>query len=66
MIKQFGLLPLSTVWEMFDSPNMLTPIIPVPVELLIFTSDMATLIVFRKKKVILNFFIGKFLIGKSE
>ena len=22
-IKQFGLLPLNTVWEMFDSPSML-------------------------------------------
>ena len=51
IIKQFGLLLLNTVCEIVETPNMLIPSNPAPVELLIFTSEMSTLVVLRKKKV---------------
>ena len=50
IIKQFGLLPLNVVWEIFDSPSMLIPSNPAPVELLTATLDMVTLTVCRKYK----------------
>ena len=52
--KQFGLLPLIIVWEIVDSPSMLIPSNPAPVELLMATLDMVTLTVCRKYKVLLG------------
>ena len=48
IIKQFGLLPFNTAWEMFDSPSMLIPSNPAPLELFMATSEMVTLIVCTK------------------
>ena len=62
-IKQFGLLLLNTVWEMFDSPSMLTPSSPAPVELLMVTSEMVTLTVCRKYKVALDTYISGMLVS---
>ena len=52
--KQFGLLPLIVVWEIVDSPSMLIPSNPAPVELFMATLDMVTLTVCRKYKVLLG------------
>jgi len=46
--KQFGLLPLNVVWEMFECPNMLIPSNPAPEDSLTTTSEMITLYVCRK------------------
>ena len=50
IIRQFGLLPLNVVWEIFDSPSMLIPSNSAPVELFMVTSEMVTLTVCRKYK----------------
>ena len=51
---QFGLLPINSVWEMVESPSMLIPSNPAPVELLMVTLEMVTLTVCRKHKVALD------------
>ena len=56
--KQFGLLPVNTLWEIFENPSMLIPTNPTSLELLMSTSEMVTLIVLRKYRVILDHFVN--------
>ena len=58
--KQFGLFPLNVVWEMFECPNMLIRSNPAPEDSLITTSEMITLYVCRKQRVVLDMYFLKY------
>ena len=64
--KQFGLLPLNVECKMFDSPSMLTPSSPAPMELLMSTSEMVTFIVCKKYNVTWDTFVDGILSKVSK